>query len=72
MLAARAELVGAQAEAVRSLSTIDAAKATADRLRAEIKDAVLVSPIRARIETRLAEPGEVLAAGRHACSRSTI
>lgn len=63
MLASRAELVGAQADATRASATIDAANATADRLRAEIKDAVLVSPIRARIETRLAEPGEVLAQG---------
>jgi HlyD family secretion protein len=63
MLASRAELVGAQADATRASATIDAAKATADRLRAEIKDAVLVAPIRARIETRLAEPGEVLAQG---------
>src|SRR3569832_827750 len=63
MLASRAELVGAQADATRTSASIDAAKATADRLRAEIKDAVLVSPIRARIETRLAEPGEVLAQG---------
>ena len=63
MAAARAELVGAQAEATRSLSSIAAAKATADRLKAEIKDAVLVAPLRGRIETRLAEPGEVLGAG---------
>jgi hypothetical protein len=28
-----------------------------DRTRAEIQDTVLVSPIRARVETRLAEPG---------------
>ncbi len=63
MLAAKAQLTGAQATATQSLSTIAAAQATADRLRAEINDAVLVSPIRARIETRLAEPGEVLPAG---------
>jgi HlyD family secretion protein len=63
MLASRAELVGARAEAVRNLSSIEAAKATADRLRAEMKDAVLVSPIRARVESRLAEQGEVLPAG---------
>jgi HlyD family secretion protein len=63
MQATRAELVRAQAEAVRALSSIDAARATADRLRAEIKDAVLVAPLRARIETRLAEPGEVLPQG---------
>jgi HlyD family secretion protein len=63
MLASRAELASAQAKAVETASAIDAAKATADRLGAEIHDAVLVSPIRARIENRLAEPGEVLAAG---------
>jgi HlyD family secretion protein len=63
MLSGRAELVGAKAEVVRASATIDAAKATADRLRAEIHDAVLVSPIRARIETRLHEPGEVLDQG---------
>jgi len=63
MLSSRAQLAGARAQAVQTLSAIDAAKATADRLRAEIADAVLVAPIRARVETRLAEPGEVLAAG---------
>jgi HlyD family secretion protein len=63
MEASHAELVGAQAEAVRSLSGIDAAKATADRLQAEINDAVLVAPVRARVEARLTEPGEVLPQG---------
>jgi HlyD family secretion protein len=63
MLASRAELVGAKAGAVQSLSSIDAARATSDRLRAEIKDAVLVAPIRARVERRLAEPGEVVGQG---------
>jgi len=62
-LANRAELVGARAEATRAVSNIDAAKATAQRLRAEIKDAVLVAPLRARVETKLAEPGEVLPQG---------
>ena len=63
MLANRGELVGARAQAVQTLSTIEAARATADRLRAEIKDAVLVAPIQSRVETRLTEPGEVLPAG---------
>ena len=63
MLASKAELAGAKATAVQSLSSIEAAKAAADRLRAEIRDATLVSPIHARIETRLSEPGEVLPAG---------
>lgn len=63
MLGDKAELAGSKAQVVQVASTIDAAKAEADRLRAEIKDSVLVSPIRARVETRLAEPGEVLEAG---------
>jgi HlyD family secretion protein len=62
-LSTKAQLAGAKAQAVQTVSQIDAAKATADRLRAEIKDAVLVSPIRGRVETRLAEPGEVLGNG---------
>jgi HlyD family secretion protein len=62
-LASRAELAAAKAQTVQVESNIDAARAAADKLRAEIRDAVLVSPIRARVETRLSEPGEVLAAG---------
>lgn len=63
MLSGRADLVGAKADAVKAQATIDAAVATADRLRAEIKDAVLTAPVRARIEQRLAEPGEVVPQG---------
>lgn len=62
-LSTRAQLASARAQAVQAGSQIDAAAATADRLRAEIKDAVLVAPIRGRVETRLAEPGEVVGAG---------
>ncbi len=60
---ARAALVGAQAQAVGTQSAIDAAKAEADRLSAEISDNTLKAPIRARVQTRMAEPGEVLPAG---------
>ena len=63
MADARNELVAAEAEAVRANATINSARAEADRIRAEIRDAVLVSPIRARVETRPAEPGEVPASG---------
>lgn len=63
MLASKAELAGAKAAAVQTVSSIEAAKAAADKLRAEIRDATLRSPIRARIETRLSQPGEVLPAG---------
>ncbi len=60
---ARSALVGAKAQAVRTKSAIDAAVAEAERLKAEIKDSVLKAPVRGRIQTRLAEPGEVLPAG---------
>lgn len=63
MEANRAALLGAQAQAVRTKSAIDAAIAEAERLRAEIKDSVLKAPVRGRVQNRLAEPGEVLAAG---------
>jgi HlyD family secretion protein len=63
MLTSRAELEAAKVQVVQAQSSIDASSAAADKFRAQIRDATLVSPIRARIETKLAEPGEVLAAG---------
>jgi HlyD family secretion protein len=59
----RAALLGAQAQEVRTRSSIDAATADAERLKAEIEDSVLKAPIRGRVQNRLAEPGEVLPAG---------
>jgi HlyD family secretion protein len=59
----QAALLGAQAQVVRTQSAIDAATAEAERIEAEIKDSVLKSPIRGRVQNRLAEPGEVLPAG---------
>ncbi|MBC6980350.1 HlyD family secretion protein [Caulobacter sp. 17J80-11] len=63
MLASKAELTGAKTQATQAGASIEAARATADRLRAEIKDAVLIAPIHGRIDSRLAEPGEVLGQG---------
>ena len=63
MLASRSQLVGTQAQVEQAASQITAAQATADRLRAEIKDAVLIAPMQSRVETRLAETGEVVPAG---------
>ena len=59
----QAALLGAQAQAVRTQSAIDAATAEAERIKAEIKDSVLKAPIRGRVQNRLAEPGEVLPGG---------
>jgi HlyD family secretion protein len=60
---ARAALVGSQSQAIRAESTITAATAQAEKLQAQIRDNTLRAPIRARVRTRLAEPGEVLEAG---------
>ncbi len=60
---ARSALLGAKAQAVRTISAIDAATAEAERLKAEIADSVLRAPVRGRIQERMAEPGEVVAAG---------
>jgi HlyD family secretion protein len=63
LAAAQADFSQAQATVARTTSTIQAAEADADRIRAQIKDAVLVAPLRGRIERRLAENGEVVGAG---------
>ena len=61
--AARAALVGVQAQVVASQSAIDAQTAESERFKALIADNTLRSPIRARVQARLAEPGEVVAPG---------
>jgi len=61
--AAQAALTSAQAQAVRAQSAIDAATGEAERLKAEISDNTLKAPVRARVESRMAEPGEVLGPG---------
>ena len=60
---ARADLIGVQAQVVRSQSAIEAETGDSQRLKAEIVDNTLKSPIRARVQSRLAQPGEVVAAG---------
>ncbi len=65
-----AEVVGSKAQVEQAESAIQAARAEVaagqaqvQRLEAEIKEAVLVAPLAARVESRLTEPGEVLPAG---------
>jgi HlyD family secretion protein len=60
---ARSSLAGMKSQAVRADSAIAAAQAESDRLKAEIDDYTLKAPVRARVETRVAEPGEVVGAG---------
>jgi HlyD family secretion protein len=54
--AARTQVLGAHAEAT-------AVAATITRINADITDSTLVSPRNGRVQYRIAEPGEVLAAG---------
>jgi HlyD family secretion protein len=61
--ASQANVASAQAQSIRAQSAIDAATGTADRLQAEIKDNTLRAPVRARVESRVAEPGEVVGPG---------
>jgi HlyD family secretion protein len=60
---AQADLAGYQAQVTRAQSAIDGATAESERLQAEIKDNTLKAPVRARVQSRMAEPGEVVAAG---------
>jgi HlyD family secretion protein len=60
---ARAALIGVQAQVVASQSAIDAQTAESERIQALLADNTLRSPIRARVQARLAQPGEVVAAG---------
>jgi HlyD family secretion protein len=62
-LVAEALLNQAAAQIDQRDAVIDAALANLQRLKVEINDTVLKSPIEGRVLYRLAEPGEVLAAG---------
>ena len=61
--ASQADLLAARSQAAAAQSAIASATADAERIRAEIADYTLRAPLRARVETRNAQPGEVLGAG---------
>lgn len=60
---AQAALQAACIQVVQAETGIEAAQAGIDRLQSNLADCELKSPIRGRVLYRLAEPGEVLAAG---------
>jgi HlyD family secretion protein len=62
-LLAEAALRTAQAQADQKQAAIEAADAGIQMIKTEINDSVLKSPIHGRVLYRLAEPGEMLAAG---------
>ncbi|WP_296950598.1 HlyD family secretion protein [uncultured Massilia sp.] len=61
--AAQAAVDAAQAQVVGARSSVAAAVATTARIDAELRDGTLTAPRAGRIQYRVAEPGEVLAAG---------
>ncbi|MGI9334542.1 MAG: HlyD family secretion protein [Gammaproteobacteria bacterium] len=60
---AQARLQAAQIKVAQSQAEIDAAQATVKRVKVELDETTLVAPRRGRVLYRLAEPGEMLAAG---------
>ena len=60
---AQAALAAAEAQEAHAAAAIEAAKARAETVRTRIEDSTLTTPISGRVLYRLAEPGEVLAAG---------
>jgi len=62
-VAAEAAVESAKAAIASAQARIEAAQATVDRLRADLGDYALTAPRAGRVQYRLAEPGEVLAAG---------
>lgn len=61
--AAQAAVHAAQSQVISSGSSVAAAQATIERIQADIDDTVLKAPRDGRIQYRIAQPGEVLAAG---------
>lgn len=61
--AGRAAVETAKAQLVGARSTVAAATATVERIEADIRDSELKSPRDARVQIRVAQPGEVLGAG---------
>jgi len=61
--AAEAAIGLAKSQVVSSRAAVDATRATIQRIKADIDDSTLRSPRDGRVQYRVAEPGEVLAAG---------
>ncbi|WP_407178555.1 HlyD family secretion protein [Bradyrhizobium sp. STM 3562] len=63
LAASEAAISSAQAQVVDAEAAIDAAKATIESIEADINDSTLTAPRDGRVQFRVAQPGEVLAAG---------
>ena len=63
VLAAQAAIAAARAQVAGARSTVDAAQASIARIKVDIDDSALTAPRDGRVQYRIAQPGEVLAAG---------
>lgn len=60
---AEAAIIAAKSQVIEAQSSVEALKAGVDRLQADIVDSQLKTDRQARVQYRVAQPGEVLAAG---------
>ena len=60
---AKANYLSAQADLEAAAAAVEIAKAKISRTREDINDSLLTSPIRGRVQYRVAQPGEVLNTG---------
>lgn len=58
-----ASCAAAQAQVAEAESSIEAARAETERIKSDIEDSILKTPISGRVQYRLAEPGEVIPSG---------
>ncbi|OWW00299.1 HlyD family efflux transporter periplasmic adaptor subunit [Rhizobium sp. R693] len=63
LAAAEAAITSSKAQVVDADAAVDAAKAEIESIEADITDSVLKSPREGRVQYKVAQPGEVLAAG---------
>lgn len=61
--ASEAALSSSNAQVIDAKAAVDAARAAVESIQADIDDSTLKSPLAGRIQYRVAQPGEVLAAG---------
>ena len=61
--AAQAAIVAARTQVASARSAVTAVEATVTRIKADIDDSALTAPRDGRVQYRIAQPGEVLAAG---------
>lgn len=63
LAAAEAAVGSARSQEVAARTSVEAAQATVERIDADLADSILTSPRDGRVQYRIAQPGEVLAAG---------